>query len=60
MLADELIAAYRNHESLAHVYHFLIPHYGAERARHEFVRFLRGERCEHLLEIARKAIAYGS
>src|SRR5437870_3368542 len=57
MLADELIAAYRNHESIAHVYHLLVPSLGVEGARREFVRFLRGERSEQILQVARDAIA---
>jgi hypothetical protein len=57
LLADELVTAYRNHESLAHIYYLLAKDHGTERAHREFVRFLRGERCEPLLELARTATA---
>jgi hypothetical protein len=55
-LADELIAVCHGKESIGQVYRFLAEHYDSDRARLEFIRYLRGERCELLLEAARSHV----
>jgi hypothetical protein len=56
VLADELIATGHGPDSIAQVYRFLSRHHGDGVARAEFLRFLRGDRSELLLQTAREVL----
>jgi hypothetical protein len=55
-LAEQLLAVGADTQSLSQVYRFLLRYHEASIAKEEFVRFLRGERCELLLSTAKACV----